>query len=938
MRFVREFFLGLAALMGVVASPVVQAAAPVSIVDVLVLRTTGVTNAFGGTTFEEAVRRAFVNANIVLQNSQAELRFRLVGVTPLAYTASDWLTNDLRQLQTPGRPLNKQAAELREAANADLVCLVAPSGDIPFASAPGPSAANAFSVVRADALYDRLAVALSRNFGCQAERVAAAAQPALPFSFGLTFSVSNTVIGTIESSAETRLRVFSNPRLCFGPTPLGVPAGAVGGCDNTLTLNLVAPIVAAFRGPATRTLPPEVRLIAPTNGAGFTAGSRLTLQAQASDPDGRIVQVEFIVSGQSAGVVTQAPFEVQWEVPTNGDFTVQAVATDDQGATTATGLTEFTAGLNGPTVGSDVGAGLTGSTGNESYGGFEEWWVFPPPVLVICEPSNGITNVPPNDNFADRVALAGPTNTVTGWTANATAEPGEPPHAGQPAKASVWYAWTPTANGRARFWVNSKDNSPRLAIYQGESLAGLQPVGGLSVSCGLLTNWFAGPHWIEFPATAGVSYVLAVDSMNDGGGTFTLSFFFAAAPTNDSFADRLALSQPALQTDTVVNETLPEPVFSGTTNLLSGNTFAATKEPGEPNHADNPGGKSVWWSWTAPRNGRLLLDPAATSFPPLLAAYTGRSLPTLTLVASNNGSVEFPVVSGSSYALALDGVDGSSGDFSLLLQFFPSPFNDDFACARPRVASSFMLGGDTHAASSEPGEPVHGDPSNNGTLWWRWTAPASGDVSLTGSAAAGPLGLGAYVGNSLAQLWVATNGSGAVSFYAVRGVTYRIATAGPSELSNPFVGGLSGQPSPPALTCLASATPGLVILDITGLAGQSFALQVQTDEHQWQTRVVETLQAPEMRLPAASGDYRLVPLEELLLSAPLRLAALRSQDSPGMVLAVSGTPGQPFALQSSEDLVAWRDIRFVSVVGEATLLEDATATNSPQRFYRVRLP
>ena len=33
---------------------------------------------------------------------------------------------------------------------------------------------------------------------------------------------------------------------------------------------------------------------------------------------------------------------------------------------------------------------------------------------------------------------------------------------------------------------------------------------------------------------------------------------------------------------------------------LDGDNTEATKEPGEPNHAGNPGGASVWYSWTAP--------------------------------------------------------------------------------------------------------------------------------------------------------------------------------------------------------------------------------------------------------------------------------------------------------------------------------------------------
>ena len=56
--------------------------------------------------------------------------------------------------------------------------------------------------------------------------------------------------------------------------------------------------------------------------------------------------------------------------------------------------------------------------------------------------------------------------------------------------------------------------------------------------------------------------------------------FRQAAPANDNFANAI--------------------VLTGNTLTTSGSNVAATKEAGEPNHAGNSGGASVWWSWTAP--------------------------------------------------------------------------------------------------------------------------------------------------------------------------------------------------------------------------------------------------------------------------------------------------------------------------------------------------
>ena len=53
-----------------------------------------------------------------------------------------------------------------------------------------------------------------------------------------------------------------------------------------------------------------------------------------------------------------------------------------------------------------------------------------------------------------------------------------------------------------------------------------------------------------------------------------------ASPANDDFTNRL--------------------VLGGLPAATTGSNVGATQEPGEPRHAGNGGGKSVWWTWTAP--------------------------------------------------------------------------------------------------------------------------------------------------------------------------------------------------------------------------------------------------------------------------------------------------------------------------------------------------
>ncbi|MES1168765.1 MAG: calcium-binding protein, partial [Oleiharenicola lentus] len=74
---------------------------------------------------------------------------------------------------------------------------------------------------------------------------------------------------------------------------------------------------------------------------------------------------------------------------------------------------------------------------------------------------------------------------------------------------------------------------------------------------------------------------------------------------------------------------------------MKGFNTNATKESGEPSHARdsgpdakaNPGGRSVWWRWTAPSVGTVTLDTKGSYFDTILGVYTGSSLSGLTSIA-----------------------------------------------------------------------------------------------------------------------------------------------------------------------------------------------------------------------------------------------------------------------------------------------------------------
>jgi hypothetical protein len=114
-----------------------------------------------------------------------------------------------------------------------------------------------------------------------------------------------------------------------------------------------------------------------------------------------------------------------------------------------------------------------------------------------------------------------------------------------------------------------------------------------------------------------------------------------------------------------------------------GSNAGATKEPGEPDHANKHGTNSVWVTWQPPLGGLLggvaTFDTAGSSFDTVIAVYKGTDVTNLTLVVANDdrtdcgdetrgyhtSSVRFKVELGAVYHIAVVGMANASGDIVL---------------------------------------------------------------------------------------------------------------------------------------------------------------------------------------------------------------------------------------------------------------------------------
>jgi len=355
----------------------------------------------------------------------------------------------------------------------------------------------------------------------------------------------------------------------------------------------------------------------------------------------------------------------------------------------------------------------------------------------------------------------------------------------------------------------------------------------------LIKRWM---QWLNISELSWFALILGILLVAPSG-----SALLAQSPPNNQFASRIPLS--------------------GTNVTATGWNTNASKEIGEPNHAGNIGGQSVWWTWTAPANGDLIIKTDGSDFDTLLGVYTGSSVSALSLVASNddhgasvingiftNGlfstsRVRFQVTSGTQYQIAVDGFsDGfslASGTITLSLAFASEPIvrpvNDNFSNRLSLIGSPIFLSTSNTNATRQPGEPYHASRMGDTSVWWSWTAPANDTVRITTDGSTFDTLLAVYTGSSLSNLIVVASNddedpvnailTSAVTFDTSAGQIYQIAVDG--------FDGASGQISlriDPVATRLNAPTrlvSGAFQFTLTGLAGRTYEIDASADLQAW---------------------------------------------------------------------------------------------------------
>lgn len=165
------------------------------------------------------------------------------------------------------------------------------------------------------------------------------------------------------------------------------------------------------------------------------------------------------------------------------------------------------------------------------------------------------------------------------FTNEATAETGEPDHAGTAASRSVWFTYTAPSTGPVTLSTDGSSIGTRVGVYTGTAVNALTEVAS-NTAYHTLTSL----GQVTWQATAGTTYRIAVDSDTTTGGLLAVSLL--VGPANDDFANRTVLGSVSSYSETTYNH-------------------GASKETGEPSQiASTYTAKTLWWSWSAPSTGQ----------------------------------------------------------------------------------------------------------------------------------------------------------------------------------------------------------------------------------------------------------------------------------------------------------------------------------------------
>jgi hypothetical protein len=260
---------------------------------------------------------------------------------------------------------------------------------------------------------------------------------------------------------------------------------------------------------------------------------------------------------------------------------------------------------------------------------------------VAAVPASAQAAPPANDAFARAQPLT-LNHRVAGTLVDATVEPGEPDHANDRRAHSVWYSYTPSADGAVTFDACDAQFDTVIATYTGPTLAGLTAGPSVDDACNDLASK------VSLQVKAGVTVWVAVAGVKTAVGPFSVVVRPETLPPNDDFAEAIAVRPGRVRG----------------TNVLAGRAL------GDPELAD-VGGGSVWYRYRTSVAQRITLDTTGSTFDTVLGVYTGEPGELRRIAVDDDSGpgdaaeLSFTARPKRTYWIMVDGFQGSRGSIDL---------------------------------------------------------------------------------------------------------------------------------------------------------------------------------------------------------------------------------------------------------------------------------
>jgi M6 family metalloprotease-like protein len=469
-------------------------------------------------------------------------------------------------------------------------------------------------------------------------------------TFGIPASVAFYVDGALVSTATT----------------MPYTASWIGTATGSHVLTAVA---TGFSGMTTTSPPVSINVTAPNPPANDFFAGRITIAGNANTVTGTNVNSSAQTSEPAHH--SQAPQKSVWWTWTPSITGTATITT--AGSNYDTILAAYT--------GSAIGSLVARASNDDAEGGVRTSSVVfavtaGVPIQIAVDGYNGaagtitlnvsVVYVPPaNDHFANATVISNGSTpvTVTGTNNGATAQTGEPAHAGSGPDASVWWKWTAPSTGT--LWLSTSGSSfdTVLAVYTGTAVNALTlQAANDDVGGGNRTSE------VSVAVTGGTIYLIAVDGYHGAAGNVSVRASF------DDFNDppTLSLNSPWNGQSVGLNSTLhvaaeafdPEGRVKEVRFYVNG-ALVATRLPNPGSvsfETDQPMTTAGYRTVTATAEDQLGLT-ASASVTVLVSAITlPEALNNFSLVWASGGTQSWSGTAAKSHDGTSSAVSGTIGD------------------------------------------------------------------------------------------------------------------------------------------------------------------------------------------------------------------------------------------------------------------------------------